>query len=340
MSLSSDWPWVQSGFFVLHTLSMMMKIHSYMAINGYMADNFHRMKRLEGMIEERVAEVERGDTDNTENAVGAGGVTEEAWQRAVTRAKQAVDAEKERRQVSGEKAKTDEVDEDEVAREGASEKWNSLPAQRGTSILRQRATASVIEKRTSVGKAESVKQAPRDDTEVVIRDPHPLATHPDNLISELAREVESIREDLTSSPSPAVTLTAEGVQRETYTKTVTWPANVTFLNFWDYLLVPTLVYELSYPRTKAIRPLYLLEKTLATFGTFFVIYVITEHWIMPKQPDPSTPLLRTFLELAVPMMINVSPNRCGGRTRQLTHLALPPVSPDLFHHLRRCFAGV
>lgn len=48
----------------------------------------------------------------------------------------------------------------------------------------------------------------------------------------------------------------------------------------------------------------MLEKTLATFGTFFVIYVITEHWIMPIQPTPNTPFLRAFVQLALPMMIN------------------------------------
>jgi sterol O-acyltransferase len=297
---------------VLHTLSMMMKIHSYMAINGYMADNYHRMKRLESMIEERVAEVEKDEMEEKKKGSAVSGVSEQAWQRAVERAREAAEAEKQRRVVEGEeKEKLPEGEGskgDKPENTVLSEKWNSLPAQRGTSILRQRANASVVEKRRSINNTSSegkTKKSTNEVTEVIIRDPHPLATHPDQLISELAREVESIREDLTSSPSH-ITTSTEGVERETYIKTVTWPANVTIANFWDYLLVPTLVYELSYPRTKAIRPLYLLEKALATFGTFFVIYVITEHWIMPKQPDPSTPLLRTFLELAVPMMINVS----------------------------------
>jgi sterol O-acyltransferase len=29
-----DWPWVQSGFLVLHTLTMLMKVHSYCSYNG------------------------------------------------------------------------------------------------------------------------------------------------------------------------------------------------------------------------------------------------------------------------------------------------------------------
>lgn len=250
------------------------------------------------MIEERVTEVERLNSEE-KNSKRPSTVTEQAWQRAVTKAKE---SEKENKRNHEERVV------ESTSRSGNEEttekSWNTLPAQRGTSILRQRANASVIERRSSKSGGSTTKTADKDTTEVVIRDSHPLATHPDHLISGLAREVENIREDLTSSPSPNITTTEEGVQRETYTKTVIWPENITIWNFFDYLLVPTLVYELSYPRTKAIRPLYLLEKVLATFGTFFVIYVITEHWIIPKQPDPSTPLLRTFLELAVPMMIN------------------------------------
>jgi sterol O-acyltransferase len=288
---------------------MMMKIHSYLAVNGQMADNYHRMKRLEIMIEERVAEVEGDESKQEDMVVGSSGVTEQAWQRAIQSAKHAAETVKGNGTVQQEERF---IDESQLGGEKDPIKmaqWNTLPAQRGTSILRQRANASIIEKRSATEKqSEGNPTVTSHDTamQVVIRDPHPLATHPDALISGLAREVESIREDLTSSPVPNITTSEEGVQRETFTKTVTWPENITVYNFWDYLLIPTLVYELSYPRTKAIRPLYLLEKVLATFGTFFVIYVITEHWIIPKQPDPSTPLLRTFLELAVPMMINVS----------------------------------
>lgn len=281
-------------------------MHSYLSTNGEMADKYWRMKELEKMIEERVEKVE-GDTNGKER-----GVSEEAWRKAVERAREATNAEHERRRVESdifEKKRRDVQDADK--------EWNSLPAQRGTSVLRQRANASVIEKRQSwnangvdtkhhsTNGSTTAQDGKEEATEVIIRDPHPLATHPDQIISDLAREVEHIREDLTSSPLPNITTSEDGVQQETFTKTVTWPENISIWNFFDYILCPTLVYELSYPRTKAIRPLFLLEKVLATFGTFFVIYVITEHWIMPKQPSPDTPILRTFLDLAVPMMINV-----------------------------------
>ena len=42
---------------------------------------------------------------------------------------------------------------------------------------------------------------------------------------------------------------AEELQIELRKGQTTFPNNITFLNFADYLLVPTLVYELEYPRT-------------------------------------------------------------------------------------------
>lgn len=52
------------------------------------------------------------------------------------------------------------------------------------------------------------------------------------------------------------------------------------------------------------RPLVVLEKVAATFGTFSLIYTVTEHYIMPYLPKPGESLLITFFNLALPMMIN------------------------------------
>lgn len=50
-------------------------------------------------------------------------------------------------------------------------------------------------------------------------------------IKTLQEELERLKEDLTVGNT-------------------TYPNNVTFMNFVDYLAVPTLVYELEYPRTE------------------------------------------------------------------------------------------
>lgn len=83
---------------------------------------------------------------------------------------------------------------------------------------------------------------------------------------------------------------------------VRYPANLTFYNFLDFLAVPTLVYELEYPRTNVIRPLYVLEKTGALFGTFGILIMICEHYIIPVKPQAGDSFVKSALDLALPFM--------------------------------------
>lgn len=62
---------------------------------------------------------------------------------------------------------------------------------------------------------------------------HPLVFHPDSEISALAKEYSDLQTELVS-PGPG---------------SVAWPNNITWKNFTIYQLIPTLVYELEYPRT-------------------------------------------------------------------------------------------
>ncbi|KAK9369706.1 MBOAT, membrane-bound O-acyltransferase family-domain-containing protein [Lipomyces kononenkoae] len=62
---------------------------------------------------------------------------------------------------------------------------------------------------------------------------------------------------------------------------VRYPNNVTFFNFFDYMMLPTLVYELEYPRTQHIRWSYVFEKTAAIFGVFFLMIIIAEQYFYP-----------------------------------------------------------
>ncbi|BFZ64566.1 Sterol O-acyltransferase 2 (Sterol-ester synthase 2) [Saitoella coloradoensis] len=71
---------------------------------------------------------------------------------------------------------------------------------------------------------------------------------------------------------------------------IKYPANVTLPNFLDYLLVPSLVYEIEYPRTERIRWSYVLEKSAATFGCFFLMVMISEHYVLPAIPPADMPV--------------------------------------------------
>ncbi|KAK3641386.1 Sterol O-acyltransferase 2 (Sterol-ester synthase 2) [Elasticomyces elasticus] len=62
---------------------------------------------------------------------------------------------------------------------------------------------------------------------------------------------------------------------------VTYPANLTVVNFADYLLCPTLCYEIEYPRTPTRSYLELFWKTLAVFGCVFLLVITSEEFILP-----------------------------------------------------------
>ena len=66
---------------------------------------------------------------------------------------------------------------------------------------------------------------------------HILCHHPSPEISELAQTLTELDQELVSSE---VQGNREGMR---------WPENLTLWNFMDYMLIPTLVYEMQYPRT-------------------------------------------------------------------------------------------
>ncbi|KAI7851655.1 MBOAT, membrane-bound O-acyltransferase family-domain-containing protein [Circinella umbellata] len=166
-----DWPWVQSGFFTLHTIVMMMKMHSYTSLNGELSIKYRRLKYLKEHVPKWIAE----------------------------------------------------------------------------------------------HKEENEKTSQKLD--------------------ELEHEMSFLEDEL-----------VHGNTR--------FPDNVTIWNYLDYLLVPTLVYSLEYPRTERIRPWYVLEKSLATLGSFLLLYVTTERYILPKLYDSDMSDLRVIVELLFPFMIN------------------------------------
>ncbi|PHH75389.1 hypothetical protein CDD80_2396 [Ophiocordyceps camponoti-rufipedis] len=68
---------------------------------------------------------------------------------------------------------------------------------------------------------------------------------------------------------------------------VTYPHNLTWHNYLDYLLCPTLCYELEYPRTTSINWTSLISKIVATFGCIFLLTVTSEEFILPVLVDAS-----------------------------------------------------
>ncbi len=62
---------------------------------------------------------------------------------------------------------------------------------------------------------------------------------------------------------------------------VTYPQNLTLGNYADYILCPTLCYELEYPRTIKTHWMELFWKVLAVFGCIFLLMITSEEFIVP-----------------------------------------------------------
>ncbi|TPX15819.1 uncharacterized protein E0L32_000153 [Thyridium curvatum] len=60
-----------------------------------------------------------------------------------------------------------------------------------------------------------------------------------------------------------------------------YPHNLTFANHYEYIVLPTVVYELEYPRSESINWFYVVEKMTATFGIIFVMIMISQAFIYP-----------------------------------------------------------
>ncbi|GAA5943472.1 uncharacterized protein JCM15063_006483 [Sporobolomyces koalae] len=259
-----QWPWVQSGFLTLHTLSMLMKTHSYIATNGELSEKLRAVKRHEKQLA-KILESTPGGWEEAKR------IARENWEIAV----------RDNPTNTGVTTSSDSsVSTSNLATPPLAHKLASAEAAvlEESSVLHHRTSQARRHEPLSAPQPVREGDAPREGIET-------LTWHPREELSRLAMAIAEDKEFLTSS----------GPQQNSF------PNNVSFLNFIDYLLIPTLVYELEYPRTKTIRPLYILEKTAATFGTFALLILIVEHAILPVMPYAGeSSFVASVLDLAVP----------------------------------------
>ncbi|KAK5069714.1 Sterol O-acyltransferase 2 (Sterol-ester synthase 2) [Lithohypha guttulata] len=173
-----EWTWTAQVFFALHTLTFLMKMHSYAFYNGHLSETERRLRALD-----------RPDPS-------------QSLEKAVI--------------------------------------YPTSPAR-----LRQLSTDS-----SSSSEHEKAEEQAEKEREALTELRHNLAT------------------ELTSPMG-----------------NVTFPQNLTFANYADYVLCPTLCYELEYPRTSHIRWLEVFYKTLAVFGCIFLMTVVSEEFITPILAD-------------------------------------------------------
>lgn len=63
--------------------------------------------------------------------------------------------------------------------------------------------------------------------------------------------------------------------------TKSYPKNLTIANHYEYIVLPTLVYELEYPRSDTISWYYVGEKSVAIFGILLLMNLCSQEYIYP-----------------------------------------------------------
>lgn len=87
-----------------------------------------------------------------------------------------------------------------------------------------------------------------------------------------------------------------------------YPNNLTWQNHYEYIVLPTVVYELEYPRSDSINWYYAAEKIAACFGIIFVMIMISQTFIYPvvmetvRMKEVGMPLAQRFR--AFPWMLS------------------------------------
>ena len=196
-----------------------MKMHSYMAVNGYLHDVNQQASKAKYLLRKKTEEV--------------GG-----WDKAVADAKI-------RRE---ELEQTDEGTPSEtpaVLRDGP----KGYLSGNGPAAAALRHRLQQVEKENgSLSAHSSVRTASTGDitaieTKAAWRLPEPLPSHV--LVYHSNKEISALAEQLSEMESE---LTGACLHK------VRYPANLTWWNYLDFHTLPTLVYELEYPRTDRYVP--------------------------------------------------------------------------------------
>lgn len=146
-----------------------------------------------------------------------------------------------------------------------------------------------------------LRQLEKQNTGISASTAHTTATqHPSDIKSiprsratnrDLVTLVETIESGTPLEPSQVESLTrlllreiellSEGLKGQCSLTANHYPRNLTVGNFCDFITLPTLVYELEYPRTEKIDWAYAMEKIAATFGIIIVMIAVSQSWIYP-----------------------------------------------------------
>ncbi|KAM0429604.1 hypothetical protein ACHAPT_006205 [Fusarium lateritium] len=214
-----EWTWTAQVFFLLHTMVLLMKMHSYAFYNGHLSETEKRLHALDNpsSVPDRRPAYQYPSADFPGSAASISGAPANS------------NGKKRRRQ--------------------RSQRRRQQPKRVGS---------------------DSNKSNDEEETPNAVQQ----IQSPPASANNSADEVDELREDLARELTSPM-------------GNVTYPSNLTWSNYTDYLLCPTLCYEIEYPRTSSINWISLISKIIATFGCIFLLTIISEDFILPVLMDAS-----------------------------------------------------
>ncbi|KAI9596720.1 MBOAT, membrane-bound O-acyltransferase family-domain-containing protein [Syncephalis fuscata] len=355
-----SWPWIQTTFFVLHSIVMLMKTHSYLARNHEMVDMRHRVIVLKQWLNREkksqlATTMEVADTTASEEEEELNSSTSTPTKEQKMALLSAVTEIVEDAQSNA--ATLSALDSDIGSDTGftgtstalANHKGDGSPSGR---VLRERR-----------GKQAPTRHMLKSQaSEPILHTLSTTATHSNKLRDTVSEPVSGTHSQL-STPSAesinAKTVTSSGkrskeqrpmpsallmdlmraekrhastphiasdtllsghsdahinradarreleeLEADLCPGTCAYPNNITFRNYLDYLIIPTLVYEIYYPRTARIRPAYVFEKLAAILGTFTLLYMTVEHYVLPALYQTShLPIWYALPQMLFPVLV-------------------------------------
>jgi sterol O-acyltransferase len=121
-------------------------------------------------------------------------------------------------------------------------------------------------------------------------------------------ERDSVQKDASDTLSIAQLREDLAIELTSPMGNVTYPKNLTYMNYVDFLFCPTLCYELEYPRTDGIVWTELGFKVLAVFGVIFLLTIVSEEFILPVLAESAARLdnIHSGSEIALVLAESIS----------------------------------
>lgn len=205
-----DWPWSHTVFFVLHTLVMVMKQHSYAFYNGYLSTAYKKRDELRKKLKQ---------LENTEPV------------------------------------------------ETSAQEKSTASAISPEYLTRQPSVNEVRQRRQSLHSGKDTFNADLEEIEASLESNKALDMEQIDVFKKIIQwEIDGLTEEIMGRATSADRA---------------YPHNLTTRRHYEYIPLPTVVYELDYPRNDSINWRYVCEKVAATIGIIFVMITVSQVFIYP-----------------------------------------------------------